>query len=369
MRNSVVPDTLRALIRQLQQSGQQLNQAMGSHVYDAATLEIIMNKWGLVNLQGEQIVSVLMEMANTLQVKVDQFQTVDDEMVSNFHNSTNPNPSLVAMFGLDQKKHSPLLSGFGQEWNVVSNPSTSVVAIVGEGMRQDTEFGCNWEGPSAMGWSTLGYGSLMIETMLKRGLHVNLRNQGEVATKEGSRSPLGTEERRLRGTLYTLTNAAQNPQVYKFIDPKFAAKEVFTFKEVGVKLGYAGRLFDTGVEGYNDYQQVDTERSTASMIVSSGVGLGTWVGNESIAAAVGVAMSAVTEININGKSLKTHAFEDVDRVIDGMVSVARVVDEISDSASQAAEAVSGTVDTISRGASKIVTRVNVRVGALTKMFS
>lgn len=395
MRISVEPDALRALSSQLKQSGEQinqiravLNQAMGSLVNEMATVEIIMNQWRSANLQGEQITSMLMEMANTLQIKGDQFQTVDDQPVSIYRNPTLSSFSPVAMFGANKEKDSQLLFGFGQESSIISNPSSAVAAVVGQSMGQDTEFGWDWDGPSAAGWSSLGYGSLMIGTMLKSGFNVNLRNQGEVATIKGARSPFATKEG-IRGTRYTLNHAAQNPQVWKFVDPKIAAKEAFSFKGVGGKIGYAGLLFDTGVEGYNDYQQGGATRATASVIVNGGIGIGTMAGSAAIGAAigsvvpvagtavgaavglgVGVAVSAVTEIEINGKSLKTHAVDGVDIAIDEVVNgVGTAADGISDAANEAAEAVSGSVDTVSRGASRMIDGVKERLGGLSKMFS
>ncbi|HEY2491440.1 MAG TPA: WXG100 family type VII secretion target, partial [Paenibacillus sp.] len=255
MRISVEPDALRALSRQLQQSEDQikqiravLNQAVGSLVYDGETMEIMMNTWKLANLQGEQMVTALMEMATTLQNKGDQFQTVDEQPVSIFHSPARSNHSPVAMFEMS-KENLQLLSGFGKESTVISNPNSAVAAIVGENMKEDTE----------VGW----------------GFNVNfLRNQAEIATGEG-----------IRGTRYTLNNAAQNPQVWKFIDPKIAAREAVSFRKIGGKLGNADILFDTGVEGYNDYHQDGVTRDTASVNVNGG--LGTLAGIAAIGAAVG----------------------------------------------------------------------------------
>ncbi|WP_052675901.1 WXG100 family type VII secretion target [Paenibacillus sp. IHBB 10380] len=339
MRISVEPDALRALSRQLQQSGEQinqiravLNQAVDSLLNDAETMEIVMNTWRLANLQSVEMVSALMEMATTLQNKGDQFQIVDEQPFSTFHSSAISNHSPVAMFEMS-KKNLQLLSGLGKESTVISNPSSAVAAIVGENMKEDIEVGLGWEGPSATGGNSLGYGSLMIGTMLKSGF--------------------------TRGTRYTLNNAAQNPQVWKFIDPKIAAREAVSFKGVG-----------------------GATQDTAFVVVNGGIGLGTMAGSAAIGAAigsavpivgtavgaavglgVGVTVSAVTEIKINGKSLKTHAVAGVDNAIEGVISGEETaVDGMSDTGTEAAEAVAGTVDTVSSGVSRSVTRVKERLG-------
>ncbi|MCJ8010723.1 WXG100 family type VII secretion target [Paenibacillus sp. KQZ6P-2] len=396
MRISVEPEALRALSRQLEQSGEQirqmtasLNQALGSLVWETSIRQSILNQWQSANQQGERLYAQLSELGRNVQQKAGQFQTADQQHNSILDSSAFYHSPVASFRASWIQGGSPILPGYGGLNDPISNPSSAVMAVQGQGTNENgVDVGWGYQGPTPAGWSTLGYGALMVGTMVKSGFNVNMRNNGSVATIKGARSPFALNEG-IRGTRYTLNNAANNPQVWKFVDPKIAAKESLSIKGIGGKLGYAGLLFDTGVSGYQDYKQGGASRATASVLVNGGLGLGTMASSAAIGAAVGsavpvagtavgavvglvsgVVISAVTDIEINGKSLKTYAVDGVDAAIDGTVEGAKVAAEgISHAAQETFHAVSDSVKAVSHGASELADQVKSKIGSLGKMFT
>lgn len=395
MRISVEPEALRALSRQLEQSGEQirqitasLNQALGSLIWETSIRESLLNQWQAANQQGEQIYALLSEMGRNVLKKAGQFQTADQQQHS-ILGSTALYSSPVASFrAAGMQGAASILPGYGGRSVPISNPSSAVMAVKGQNENDEgIDVGWGYQGPTPAGWATMGYGALMLGTMVKSGFNVNMRNNGSVATIKGARSPFALNEG-IRGTRYTLNNAAKNPQVWKFVDPKIAAKESLSIKGIGGKLGYAGLLFDTGVSGFQDYERGGATRAAASVIVNGGLGLGTMASSAAIGAAVGsavpvagtavgavvglasgVVISAVTDIEINGKSLKTYAVDGVDAAIDGTVEGVKAAAEgIGHAATETYEAVSDSVKAVSRGASEIADQVKDRLGSLGKLF-
>ncbi|MDR0266679.1 WXG100 family type VII secretion target [Paenibacillus sp.] len=395
MRISVEPEALRALSRQLEQSSEQfrqittsLNQALGSLIWETSIRQSLLNQWQAANQQGEQIHSMLNEMGRSVLRKAGQFQTADEQQHSILGTSVFYS-SPVAMFrasGLPGE--TSILPGYGGRGLTISNPSSAVLAVQGQnGSEEGYQVGWGYKGPTPAGWASLGYGALMVGTMVKSGFNVNMRNNGSVATIKGARSAFALNEG-IRGTRYTLNNAAKNPQVWKFVDPKIAAKESLSFKGLGGKLGYAGLLFDTGVSGFEDYKKGGASRAAASVLVNGSLGLGTMASSAAIGAAVGsavpvagtavgavvglaagVVISAVTDIEINGKSLKTYAVDGVNWAIDGTVEGAKVVaDGIGHAAEETFNVVSDSVKAVSHGASELADGVKNKLGKLGKWF-
>ncbi|MBE9913130.1 WXG100 family type VII secretion target [Paenibacillus donghaensis] len=396
MRISVDPEALRALSRQLEQSGEQirqitasLNQALGSLIWETSIRQSILNQWQAANQQGEQIHSLLSEMGRHVQSKAGQFQTADEQQHSILGSSAFY-ASPVAMFrAAALPGEASILPGYGGRSVPISNPSSAVLAVQGQnGSDEGLDVGWGYQGPTPAGWASLGYGALMVGTMVKSGFNVNMRNNGTVATIKGARSPFALNEG-IRGTRYTLNNAEKNPQVWKFVDPKIAAKEALSIKGLGGKLGYAGLLFDTGVSGFEDYKRGGASRAAASVIVNGGLGLGTMASSAAIGAAVGsavpvagtavgavvglasgVVISAVTDIEINGKSLKTYAVDGVNAAIDSSVDGVKAAAEgIGHAAEETFHAVSDSVKAVSHGASELADEVKNKLGKLGKWFS
>lgn len=347
-----------------------------------------MNQWQAANQQGEQISSMLSEMGRTVQKKAGQFQAADEQHHSIMAGSAFYN-SPVAMFrAAAVQGDGSILPGYGGRAIPISNPSSAVMAVQAQnGDESGIDVGWGYQGPTPAGWASLGYGALMVGTMVKSGFNVNMRNNGSVATIKGARSPFALNEG-IRGTRYTLNNAAKNPQVWKFVDPKIAAKEALSIKGFGGKLGYAGLLFDTGVSGFQDYKRGGASRAAASVMVNGGLGLGTLASSAAIGAAVGsavpvagtavgavvglasgVVISAVTDIEINGKSLKTYAVDAVDTAIDGTVEgVKWATKGIGHAAEETFHTVSDSVKALSHGASQMADQVKNKLGKLGKWF-
>ncbi|WP_136604813.1 WXG100 family type VII secretion target [Paenibacillus dokdonensis] len=396
MRISVEPEALRALSRQLEQSGEQirqitasLNQALGSLIWETSIRQSLLNQWQTANQQGEQIYALLNEMGRNVLNKAGQFQTADQQQHSIMGNSVFYNSPVASFRAAGIQGSGSILPGYGGRNVPISNPSSAVMAVQGQGSSEDgVDVGWGYQGPTPAGWASLGYGALMLGTMVKSGFNVNMRNNGAVATIKGARSPYALNEG-IKGTRYTLNNAAKNPQVWKFVDPKIAAKESLSIKGIGGKLGYAGLLFDTGVSGFQDYKRGGASRAAASVLVNGSLGLGTLASSAAIGAAVGsavpvagtavgavvglasgVIISAVTDIEINGKSLKTYAVDGVDATIDGTVEVAKVAAEgIGHAAQETFHAVSDSVKAVSHGASELADQVKNKIGSLGKMFA
>ncbi|MEC0240405.1 WXG100 family type VII secretion target [Paenibacillus dokdonensis] len=396
MRISVEPEALRALSRQLEQSGEQirqitasLNQALGSLIWETSIRQSLLNQWQTANQQGEQIYALLNEMGRNVLNKAGQFQTADQQQHSIMGNSVFYNSPVASFRAAGIQGGGSILPGYGGRNVPISNPSSAVMAVQGQGSSEDgVDVGWGYQGPTPAGWASLGYGALMLGTMVKSGFNVNMRNNGAVATIKGARSPYALNEG-IKGTRYTLNNAAKNPQVWKFVDPKIAAKESLSIKGIGGKLGYAGLLFDTGVSGFQDYKRGGASRAAASVLVNGSLGLGTLASSAAIGAAVGsavpvagtavgavvglasgVIISAVTDIEINGKSLKTYAVDGVDAAIDGTVEVAKVAAEgIGHAAQETFHAVSDSVKAVSHGASELADQVKNKIGSLGKMFA
>ncbi len=395
MRISVEPEALRALSRQLEQSGEQirqltalLNQALGSLIWETSIRESLLNEWQAANQQGEQISSMLSEMGRNVHKKAGMFQSADEQHHSFLGNSALYH-SPVAMFrAVGVQGDGSILPGYGGRGIPISNPSSAVMAVQAHNGDDDgLNVGWGYQGPTPAGWATLGYGALMVGTMVKSGFNVNMRNNGSVATIKGARSPFALSEG-IRGTRYTLNNAAKNPQVWKFVDPKIAAKEALSIKGLGGKLGYAGLLFDTGVSGFQDYKAGGASRAAASVLVNGSLGLGTMASSAAIGAAVGsavpvagtavgavvglasgVVISAVTDIEINGKSLKTYAVDAVDAAIDGTVEgVKSAAKGIGHAAEETFNAVSDSVKAVSHGASELADQVKNKLGKLGNLF-
>ncbi|GAB6989034.1 WXG100 family type VII secretion target [Paenibacillus pini] len=393
MRISVEPESLRALSRQLEQSSEQirqitatLNQALGSLIWEASIRQSVMNEWQVANRQSELITNLLAEMSRNIQNKAEQFHSAD--MQNNSILKEAPIfVSPLAMFKLPgNQSNGPILPGY-ESTNVMSNPLSAVNAVGSQHNDDGVSVGWGYQGPTAAGWASIGYGSLMLGAMAKSGFNVNMKNNGSVATIKGARSSFALKEG-INGTRYTLNNAAKNPQVWKFIDPKIAAKEAFSVKGIGGKLGYAGLILDTGVSGYQDYQQGGATRAAASVVVNGGIGLGTLAGSAAIGAAVGsavpvagtivgagvglvagVVISAVTDIEINGKSLKTYAVDGVDTAIDSTVDGIKSVAEGAEHlAEDTIETVSDSIKAVSHGASQVANEVQQKLGNLSKLF-
>ncbi|GIP27255.1 hypothetical protein J23TS9_23850 [Paenibacillus sp. J23TS9] len=396
MRISVEPEALRALSRQLEQSGEQirqitasLNQALGSLIWETSIRQSLLNQWQTANQQGEQLYALLNEMGRNVLNKAGQFQTADQQQHSIMGNSAFYNSPVASFRAAGIQGSGSILPGYGGRNVPISNPSSAIMAVQGQGSSEDgVDVGWGYQGPTPAGWASLGYGALMLGTMVKSGFNVNMRNNGAVATIKGARSPYALNEG-IKGTRYTLNNAAKNPQVWKFVDPKIAAKESLSIKGIGGKLGYAGLLFDTGVSGFQDYKRGGASRAAASVLVNGSLGLGTLASSAAIGAAVGsavpvagtavgavvglasgVIISAVTDIEINGKSLKTYAVDGVDAAIDGTVEVAKVAAEgIGHAAQETFHAVSDSVKAVSHGASELADQVKNKIGSLGKMFA
>ncbi|MED5017015.1 WXG100 family type VII secretion target [Paenibacillus chibensis] len=396
MRIAVEPEALRALSRQLEQSSEQirqitayLNQALGSLMWETSIRQSLLNQWQAANQQGEQIYTLLNEMGRNLQNKAGQFQTADQQQHSFLGSASFYNSPVASFRAAGMQGGNSILPDYGGRSFPISNPSSAVMAVQEQSdAEHGVDVGWGYQGPTTAGWASLGYGALMLGTMVKSGFNVNMRNNGSVATIKGARSSFALNEG-IKGTRYTLNNAAKNPQVWKFVDPKIAAKESLSIKGIGGKLGYAGLLFDTGVSGFQDYKRGGASRAAASVLVNGSLGLGTMASSAAIGAAVGsavpvagtavgavvglasgVVISAVTDIEINGKSLKTYAVDGVDAVIDGTVEGAKAAaDGISHAAAETYHAVSDSVKAVSHGASELAEQVKNKIGRLGKLFA
>ncbi|MWV43424.1 WXG100 family type VII secretion target [Paenibacillus sp. HJL G12] len=396
MRISVEPEALRALSRQLEQSSEQirqitasLNQALGSLIWETSIRQSLLNQWQAANQQGEQLYALLNELGRNVLKKAGQFQTADQQHHSILGSSAFYHSPVASFRATSIQGENSILPGYGGSNIPISNPSSAVTAVQEQGEGENgVDVGWGYEGPTTAGWATLGYGALMLGTMVKSGFNVNMRNNGSVATIKGARSAFALNEG-IKGTRYTLNNAAKNPQVWKFVDPKIAAKESLSIKGIGGKLGYAGLLFDTGVSGFQDYKRGGASRAAASVLVNGSLGLGTLASSAAIGAAVGsavpvagtavgavvglasgVVISAVTDIEINGKSLKTYAVDGVDAAIDGTVEGAKAAAEgVSHAAKETLQVVSDSVKAVSQGASELAEQVKNKMGRIGRIFA
>lgn len=120
MRISIHPDSLRTLRIQLQQSLEEIHQISELLDQDIGSLELypilceeISNEWELARQLGEMTLSLLTEIDHKIQLKVDQLHTTDVE-----HQP-------------DHDKYPHILSGFGIEYMVSSNPLSTLASMAG----------------------------------------------------------------------------------------------------------------------------------------------------------------------------------------------------------------------------------------------
>ncbi|MBN3522486.1 WXG100 family type VII secretion target [Paenibacillus apiarius] len=375
MRIIVQPDALRALSRQLLIAAEQLNQiqsilshALQSLAWETSVREAIMQQWQQAARLSSQIHAMLFELSRHVQTKADQFQTADQQTNSILGSAYGIGSATALYAGMGLAGTSLILPGAGAGIGAISNPNSAVRAMGGRG---GADIGLNWKPTTAelYGYGKDGYRML---NMYRSNFNVNLRGDG-YATITGARSKFALSEG-IRGTRYAAGNAANHASVWKFVDPKIAAKEAFSLKGMAAKLGYAGLAYDTGTAVMTDYETGGASRAAASAVVNGSVGVGTmaasaavgaWVGSvvpgagtiigAGVGLATGAVISLVSEVTINGKSLKTHAVDAVDTVID------TVTDKVSDRAKAVSDTVQDSVKAVKSGTTKTVKKIAKKV--------
>lgn len=138
MRISVEPELLRALSRQLQQSGEQylamtnqLHQAISSLVWETSMKAAVIDEWQSAQRLGEHLGALLAQMGKHLQMKADQFQEADHQYRTILEHAIVGEVSPTALFAASkQEGGNSILPESGTSGSVISNPS-SVAAAVG----------------------------------------------------------------------------------------------------------------------------------------------------------------------------------------------------------------------------------------------
>jgi len=383
----VTPDTLRQGSRQLQATAEQLNAIQSSLERSLQTLEwevsikaAIGEKWQQASRLSAQIHTLLFDLSQQLQSKADQFQSADQQAhpILGHAYQIGSAASLYSTIGIGGA--SLIIPALGTQVGAISNPNAVVRAI---GTQEDKgSGGWNWKPttPEMYGYGKDGYRMI---NMAKSGFNVNVRGDGYV-TISGARSKFALSEG-IQGTRYAASNAANHANVWKFVDPVVAAKESLSIKGWSAKLGYAGLAYDTGTAVMTDYEKGGPSRAAASTVVNGSIGVGTmaasaavgaWVGSvvpvagtivgAGVGLATGAAISMVTEVTINGKSIKTHAVDAVDTVVD------TVTDTVASGTKVATDAVQDGVKAVKSGATKaagkVVNKVSDMFGSVGKLL-
>lgn len=375
MRIIVTPDALREGSRQLQATAEQLEniqssleRSLQSIEWEASIKTAVEQKWQQAAWLSAQIHTLLHELSKQLQSKADQFQTADQQAhpILGQAYQIGSAASLYSTIGIGGA--SLIIPAAGTQVGAISNPSAVVRAIA---TQEDKGSRWNWKptAPEMYGYGKDGYRMI---NMARSGFNVNVRGDG-YATISGARSKFALSEG-IQGTRYAASNAANHTNVWKFVDPVVAAKESLSIKGWSAKLGYAGLAYDTGTAVMTDYDKGGPSRAAASAAVNGSIGVGTmaasaavgaWVGSvvpvagtvvgAGVGLAAGAAISMVTEVRINGKSIKTHAVDAVDTVVD------TVTDTVSSGTKAAADTVQDGVKAVKSGATKAASKVVSKV--------
>ena len=188
-----------------------------------------------------------------------------------------------------------------------------------------------------MGWGSDFYnvGSATYN-YLKYGFYITKGEKGALVHGAFTKA---THRQKIFGDEYSFKNAAKNQNVFKYIDPKTAAKSALK-PSVSSLFGY----LTIGVDvGYGIYENVKNgtrpQKTISDAIVDIGVGVGTMAGTAAAGAAigslipiplvgtiggaaVGVVIYVLTDVmEINGKSIVGWVKEGAAVIADGLVEV------------------------------------------------
>lgn len=166
----------------------------------------------------------------------------------------------------------------------------------------------------------------------------NVEKKGAYTVIKGARSKSALDEG-IKGTRYAVKNASKYEQVFKFTDPKIAAKTALGAKGVAEKIGWLGVGVDTCADTYNNVKKhADADRivSDATVDVAFGAGgiaasaaagavvgsvvpvVGTIAG-AAVGAGVGLLYTWASEKDINGASVKDRAKDGMHQVLHNAV--------------------------------------------------
>ncbi|OZB97915.1 hypothetical protein CJP46_01720 [Paenibacillus sp. XY044] len=304
-----------------------------------------MDEWQAAHRQGEQIYSTLKDIGKWIESKASEFQTADEQHHSILNGTMlYSNPALMfqaaAVSGGD-----PILPGYGLTEGTVSNPLSAVQAVHAEAGGGYSAW--NVHGTAAAG-AAAGLGTLVAGAVLPAAKDV--------------RSGLNKSEY-VRSSKFLLDRAANNPQAWKFIDPKAAGRN----RSLGQ--GPGGHSGNGGPSGSGPKPELQQDRSgeedgaPGHFMINNGIGLGAKAGTTAIGAAVGsvvpaactavgaivglasgIVISAVTDIEVAGKMLRTHAADRMDLV-------------------------SGSVRAVTHGASMLADQVKDKLKSLGMRFA
>jgi RHS repeat-associated protein len=119
----------------------------------------------------------------------------------------------------------------------------------------------------------------------------NVSKVGEYAIVKGTRGAV------VSGTRYALKNAAQYPNVFKYIDPKTAIKTAFNPKTLSGALNWVGTTLNVGIGVYENIQEgTPVQRIVSDAIVDAGISAATIAVSAAAGAAVGSVLPGIGNI-------------------------------------------------------------------------
>lgn len=337
MRISVEPESLRSLSRHLDRSSEQiremtlaLNQALGNLRREAAFPQSVMDEWQAAHRQGEQIYGMLKDIGKWIETKATEFQTADEQHHSILNDTLLYSTPALMFQSAAVSGGDPILPGYSLTDGTVSNPLSAVQAVHAEA--GGSYSGWNSQGTAAAG-AAAGLATLVAGAVLPAAKDVRFGlNKNEHA---GS-------------ARFLLDRAANNPGVWRFIDPKAAGKIRSLKQGPGGGSGNDGPA-GTGTKPELQQESGEEDRAPGHYMINNVMGLGALAGSTAIGAAVGfvvpaagtgvgafvglasgLVISAVTDIEVAGKTIRTHAADGMDLVSDSVKAVTHGASMLAD---------------------------------------
>ncbi|MCM2997503.1 MULTISPECIES: WXG100 family type VII secretion target [Paenibacillus] len=337
MRISVEPESLRSLSRQLDRGSEQiremtlaLNQALGNFRGEAAFPQSVMDEWQSAHRQGEQIYAMLKDIGKWIESKASEFQTADEQHHSILNDTLMYSSPALMFQSAAVSGREPILPGYGLTDGTVSNPLSAVQAV-------HAEAGGSYSGWNSHGTAAAGAAAGLVTLM------------AGIVLPAAKDARLGLNKNEHAGSAkFLLERAANNPTAWRFIDPKAAGKIRTLGQGPG---GHSGNEGPPGTGTKRELQQESGEedRAPGHLMINNGIGLGAIAGSTAIGAAVGsvvpaagtavgafvglassLVISAVTDIEVAGKTLRTHASGGMDLVSDSVKAVTQGASILAD---------------------------------------